>query len=328
MTEVETVISATFAIGLLALIRKAEPHSSANTFASIHCRMELHTIHTGYFKLDGGAMFGVVPKALWQKHIPADANNLCTWAMRSMLIEHENRLLLIDTGIGDKQSDKFFSHYHLHGDMNLKGELAKRGFALEDVTDVLLTHLHFDHVGGAVDRRANGTLEPTFPRAQYWSCERHWDWAMHPNPREKASFLSENLLPLEASGQLAFVPREDRWNRTMFNDRFPGLEIFFADGHTDSQMIPVISYRGKKVAFMADLIPAVAHIPTAWVIGYDTRPLLTMEEKTLLLKTAAKEEWVLFFEHDAQNACCTVEQTDKGIRLREKAPSLEHLFRS
>ena len=186
---------------------------AATPFLTTDYRMELHTIHTGLFKLDGGAMFGVVPKALWQKHIPADANNLCTWAMRSLLVEHENRLLLIDTGIGAKQSDKFFSHYHLHGDMSLKSELAKRGFGLEDITDVLLTHLHFDHVGGAVERRSDGVLEPTFPNAQYWSCERHWQWAMNSNPREKASFLSENLLPLETSGQLVFVPREDRWNR-------------------------------------------------------------------------------------------------------------------
>ena len=305
-----------------------EQISAATLFLTTDYRMELHTIHTGLFKLDGGAMFGVVPKALWQKQIPADANNLCTWAMRSLLVEHENRLLLIDTGIGAKQSDKFFSHYHLHGDMSLKSELAKRGFGLEDITDVLLTHLHFDHVGGAVERRSDGVLEPTFPNAQYWSCERHWQWAMKPNPREKASFLSENLLPLETSGQLVFVPREDRWNRTAFDQRFPGLEIFFADGHTESQMIPVISYRGKKVAFMADLIPAAAHIPTAWVIGYDTRPLLTMEEKALLLKRAADEEWVLFFEHDAQNACCTVQHTEKGVRVLEKAPSLEQLFQA
>lgn len=288
--------------------------------------MKLHTILTGLFKLDGGAMFGVVPKVLWEKKITPDRNNLCTWAMRSMLVEYENRLLLIDTGIGNKQSDKFFSHYHLHGETTLIGELSKRGFAVEDITDVLLTHLHFDHVGGAVTVRSDGQFEPTFPKAQYWSCESHWKWAMNPNPREKASFLSENLLPIETSGQLMFVSREGRWNRSTFNDFFPGLEIFFADGHTESQMIPVVSYLGKKVAFMADLIPSTAHIPAAWVIGYDTRPLLTMEEKSLLLQTAAQDEWVLFFEHDAQNACCTVEATDKGIRLKEKAPSLEQLF--
>ena len=252
--------------------------------------MKLHTILTGLFKLDGGAMFGVVPKVLWEQKITPDNNNLCTWAMRSMLVEHEDRLLLIDTGIGNKQSDKFFSHYHLHGETSLQGELEKRGFSAEDITDVLLTHLHFDHVGGAVTTRPDGLLTPTFPRAQYWSCARHWQWAMHPNPREKASFLSENLLPLETSGQLVFVPREGRWNRSTFNEFFPGLEIFFADGHTESQMIPILSYRGKKVAFMADLIPSAAHIPAAWVIGYDTRPLLTMEEKALLLQAAAQED--------------------------------------
>ncbi|MGY8941605.1 MAG: MBL fold metallo-hydrolase [Flavobacteriales bacterium] len=288
--------------------------------------MQLHTIHTGNFKLDGGAMFGVVPKSLWQKHIPADANNMCTWAMRSLLIEQGDQLLLVDTGIGNKQSEKFFSHYHLHGDTNLDGELKKRGFRREDITDVLLTHLHFDHVGGAVERQSNGSLVPAFPNAQFWTCERHWNWAMDPNPREQASFLSENLLPLQMSGQLQFIERAGRWNRNAFSERFPSLEIFFADGHTDSQMIPVVSYKGKKVAFMADLLPAAAHIPLAWVIGYDTRPLLTIEEKGLFLDVAAKEEWVLFFEHDAQNACCTVERTEKGVRLREKAPELEALM--
>jgi glyoxylase-like metal-dependent hydrolase (beta-lactamase superfamily II) len=288
--------------------------------------MNIHTIHTGNFKLDGGAMFGVVPKALWQKHVQVDDNNLCTWAMRSMLVEHGDRLLLVDTGIGNKQSDKFFSHYHLHGDTSLDGELRQRGFSREDITDVLLTHLHFDHVGGAVERNNKGELRPAFPNATYWTCQRHWDWAMNPNPREKASFLSENLTPLQESGQLAFIERGGRWNHTPFPTAFPGLEIFFADGHTDSQMIPIVPCHGTKLAFMADLTPAAAHLPTAWVIGYDTRPLLTMDEKQLLLEQAAREDWVLFFEHDAANACCRLQQTEKGIRARELSPSLENLI--
>jgi len=288
--------------------------------------MNIHTIHTGNFKLDGGAMFGVVPKALWQKHVQVDDNNLCTWAMRSMLVEHGDRLLLVDTGIGNKQSDKFFSHYHLHGDTSLDGELRQRGFSREDITDVLLTHLHFDHVGGAVERDNKGELRPAFPNATYWTCQRHWDWAMNPNPREKASFLSENLTPLQESGQLAFIERGGRWNHTPFPTAFPGLEIFFADGHTDSQMIPIVPCHETKLAFMADLTPAAAHLPTAWVIGYDTRPLLTMDEKQLLLEQAAREDWVLFFEHDAANACCRLQQTEKGIRARELSPSLENLI--
>jgi len=288
--------------------------------------MKLHTIHTGNFKLDGGAMFGVVPKVLWKSQIPPDENNLCSWAMRCLLIENGDHLLLVDTGIGNKQSEKFFSHYHLHGDTSLDGELAKRGFSRADITDVLLTHLHFDHVGGAVERDRNGLLKPAFPNAQFWSCARHWDWAMNPNPREKASFLSENLLPLQESGQLQFIERAGRWNLKPFGDRFPGLQIFFADGHTESQMLPIIEYRGTRIAYMADLTPAAAHIPMAWVIGYDTRPLLTMEEKGELLQQAAKEDWVLFFEHDAQNACCRLTETEKGIRATDLAPSFEDLW--
>lgn len=271
-------------------------------------------------------MFGVVPKSLWQRHIPADSNNLCSWAMRSLLVEHGDHLLLIDTGIGNKQSDQFFSHYHLHGDTTLDGELKKRGFTRSDITDVLLTHLHFDHVGGAVERDGQGAFRPAFPNAQFWTCAPHWDWAMNPNPREKASFLSENLLPLQQSGQLAFIERAGRWNHQPFGTRYPGLEVFFADGHTESQMLPIISYHGTRVAFMADLTPAAAHIPLAWVIGYDTRPLLTMEEKEILLAQAAKEDWVLFFEHDAQHACCRLTTTEKGIRGTDLAPSFEELW--
>ena len=271
-------------------------------------------------------MFGVVPKQLWSQHVPADELNLCTWSMRLLLIESGNRLLLIDTGIGDKQSFKFFSHYHLHGDFTLDGELEKRGFHRDDITDVLLTHLHFDHVGGAVKRMEDGALIPAFPNATFWSCEKHWDWATAPNPREKASFLAENILPLESSGNLKFIPREGRWSRGPSGQHFPDLDIFFADGHTESQMIPVINWRGTRVAYMADLLPSSAHVPLAWVIGYDTRPLLTMEEKALFLQAAADEGWVLFFEHDGQHAACTVRHTEKGVRVDERATTLEELL--
>ncbi len=288
--------------------------------------MQLYTIQTGYFKLDGGAMFGVVPKQLWSQHVPPDDLNLCTWSMRLLLVEEGDRLLLIDTGIGDKQSEKFFSHYHLHGDQTLDGELARRGFHRDDITDVLLTHLHFDHVGGAVKRVKDGELVPAFPHATFWSCERHWNWAVNPNAREKASFLSENILPLEASGQLRFVPRDGRWSRGALGAAFPGLDLFFADGHTESQMIPVITHGSTRIAFMADLLPSAAHVPLAWVMGYDTRPLLTLEEKDLFLRNAAEENWVLFLEHDGQHAACTVSLTEKGVRVSERAPTLESLL--
>ena len=288
--------------------------------------MQLHTIQTGFFKLDGGAMFGVVPKQLWSQHVPPDDLNLCTWSMRLLLIEEGDRLLLIDAGIGDKQSEKFFSHYHLHGGFTLDGELEKRGFHRDDITDVLLTHLHFDHVGGAVEREADGALVPAFRNATFWSCERHWNWAVNPNAREKASFLAENILPLEASGRLQFVPRDGRWSRGALGAAFSGLDLFFADGHTESQMIPVLTHGSTRIAFMADLLPSAAHVPLAWVMGYDTRPLLTLEEKDLFLRQAAEENWVLFLEHDGQHAACTVALTEKGVRVAERAPSLESLL--
>ena len=286
--------------------------------------MQLHTIHTGYFKLDGGAMFGVVPQQLWSRTNPPDALNLCTWAMRSLLVEFSDRLVLIDCGIGDKQSEKFFSHYHLHGDHSLDQGLKDAGFAKEDITDVFLTHLHFDHVGGAVVRQPNGVLAPAFPNATYWTNEAHWAWATEPNPREKASFLAENMLPLQASGQLRMVPRDGRIGRNAMG--IEGWDVFFADGHTESQMIPLLrTPDGITTAFMADLLPSTGHIPLAYVMGYDTRPLLTLEEKGLFLETAADESWVLFLEHDAQHAACTVQRTEKGVRLREAAPTWEAL---
>ena len=286
--------------------------------------MQLHTIHTGNFKLDGGAMFGVVPQQLWSRTNPPDALNLCTWAMRSLLVEFSDRLVLIDCGIGDKQSEKFFSHYHLHGDHSLDQGLKDAGFAKEDITDVFLTHLHFDHVGGAVVRQPNGVLAPAFPNATYWTNEAHWAWATEPNPREKASFLAENMLPLQASGQLRMVPRDGRIGRNAMG--IEGWDVFFADGHTESQMIPLLrTPDGMTTAFMADLLPSTGHIPLAYVMGYDTRPLLTLEEKGLFLETAANESWVLFLEHDAQHAACTVQRTEKGVRLREASPTWEAL---
>lgn len=287
--------------------------------------MRLHTIHTGNFKLDGGAMFGVVPQQLWAKSNPPDPNNLCTWAMRSLLVEIGDRLVLVDCGIGDKQSEKFFSHYHLHGDHSLDQSLTNAGFGREDITDVFLTHLHFDHVGGAVVRKTDGTLAPAFPNATYWSNDAHWDWAMHPNPREKASFLIENLSPLEASGQLNMIDRRGRYTKNAMG--IDGWDIFFADGHTESQMIPILHLdNNRTVAFMADLLPSTGHIPLAYVMGYDTRPLLTLEEKELFLNRAATEEWVLFLEHDAVHAACTVQHTEKGVRLEHAAPSWKELL--
>lgn len=274
--------------------------------------MKLHPIHTGNFKLDGGAMFGVVPKSLWSRTNPADENNLCTWAMRSLLIEDGERLMLIDCGIGDKQSEKFFSHYHLHGDDSLDASLTKLGFHRNDITDVFLTHLHFDHCGGAIayDRKKEA-YRPTFQNATYWSNEQHWKWATEPNPREKASFLKENILPIEESGQLKFIERSGDLSKEVF----PGIDIFFADGHTDAQMIPLIQYEGRTLAFMADLLPSTGHIPLPYVMGYDTRPLLTLSEKERFLKRAADENFILFLEHDSVNECCTLKHTEKGVRL-------------
>lgn len=284
--------------------------------------MKLHPIHTGNFKLDGGAMFGVVPKSLWSRTNPADENNLCTWAMRSLLIEDGNRLMLIDCGIGDKQSEKFFSHYHLHGEETLDTSLAKIGFHRNDITDVFLTHLHFDHCGGAIvfDSKKEG-YRPNFQNAIYWSNERHWKWATEPNPREKASFLKENILPIEESGQLKFIER----NGDLSKEVFPGIDVFFADGHTDAQMIPLIHFQGRTVAFMADLLPSTGHIPLPYVMGYDTRPLLTLSEKERFLRRAADENFVLFLEHDSVNECCTVKHTEKGVRLDRGMPFEEAL---
>jgi glyoxylase-like metal-dependent hydrolase (beta-lactamase superfamily II) len=276
--------------------------------------MKIYPIETGLFKLDGGAMFGVVPKTLWQKTNPADDNNLCTWSMRCLLIEDGNRLILIDTGIGDKQSEKFFSHYHLMDTKTLEQSLNKLGFGLDQITDVFLSHLHFDHCGGAIQWNNDRTsLAPVFKNAIYWSTENHWKWATEPNPREKASFLAENILPLQESGQLQFVNREGNYTKNVFKN----FDVLFVDGHTESMMVPHIHYKEKTLVFMADLLPSVGHIPLPYVMGYDTRPLLTMDEKKLFLDTAAEKELVLFLEHDSVNECCTVEATEKGVRLKE-----------
>ncbi|MDX1445596.1 MBL fold metallo-hydrolase [Lishizhenia sp.] len=284
--------------------------------------MTIYPLNTGNFKLDGGAMFGVVPKSLWSRTNPADANNMCDWSMRSMLIEDGDRLILIDTGIGDKQSEKFFSHYYLFGDDSLHGNLKRLGFSADDITDVFLTHLHFDHCGGAIRWNKDRTgFEPVFKNATYWSTEKHWNWATEPNAREKASFLKENILPIQESGQLKFVDRQGDFTKNVFNN----IDLLFVDGHTESQMIPHIKYKGKTLVFMADLLPSTGHIPLPYVMGYDTRPLLTLDEKGKFLQRAAEEEYILFLEHDSVNECCTVKQTEKGVRLSESF-SFNELF--
>jgi len=273
--------------------------------------MNLHVIHTGNFKMDGGAMFGVVPKTIWERSYPADEKNLTSWAMRCLLIEDGDRLILIDTGIGNKQSEKFFGYYFLHGDQSLHSSLHQAGFSRDDITDVFLTHLHFDHVGGALEF-ANGskqTIKTTFPRATYWSNEAHWQWAMNSNPREKASFLKENLQPLADSGQLEMVDLTAPSPFTQF-------DILTVNGHTEKQMIPLIKYRDKKIVFAADLLPSVGHIPLPYVMSFDVRPLLTMEEKKAFLKEALNNQYYIFFEHDPSYEVCTLQQTEKGIRMK------------
>ena len=276
--------------------------------------MKIYPINTGNFKLDGGAMFGVVPKSIWSRFNEPDANNMCSWSMRCMLIEDGDRLILIDTGIGDKQSEKFFNYFYLFGDDSLKKSIESLGFGLDEITDVVLTHLHFDHCGGAIQMNSTKErYETFFPNATYWSNEKHWKWATEPNAREKASFLSENILPIEQSGQLKFFTRDG----VITKNAFPNIDLIYMDGHTESQMLPVINYKGKKVVFTADLLPSVGHIPLPYVMGYDTRPLLTLSEKEKFLNTAVKEDYVLFLEHDYYNECCTLKNTDRGVRLNE-----------
>lgn len=272
--------------------------------------MNLTVIDTGFFKLDGGAMFGIVPKVLWQKTNPADANNLCTWAMRCLLIEEGNKLILVDCGIGEKQDARFFSHFYLHGEDTLINSIKKAGYGPDEITDVFLTHLHFDHCGGAVTKNIEGTPELTFKNARYWSNEAHWNWAVKPNAREKGSFLKENILPIQESGHLDFVNPQSP-------QLFPGFGVVFVDGHTEKQMLPKIRYKGKVFVYIADLIPSVGHITIPYVMGYDVRPLVTVKEKEALLEEAADNNYYLILEHDPLVECCTVQRTEKGIRLAE-----------
>ncbi len=272
--------------------------------------MKLYSINAGGLKLDGGAMFGVVPKSIWQKINPPDEKNLCSWAMRCMLIEDGDRLILVDNGMGNKQDAKFFSHYFLETDHTLETSLSKYGFGKDDITDVFLTHLHFDHCGGSIEKK-NGKLLPAFKSATYWSNEKHWQWAMHPNDREKASFLKENILPISESGRLKFI---DTSEKVAFHK---DIHIRFVIGHTESMMLPQIRYKGKTIVFMADLLPSSGHIPVPYVMAYDTRPLETLKEKAAFLTEAEKEGYILFFEHDPATECCTLQLTEKGVRKNE-----------
>jgi glyoxylase-like metal-dependent hydrolase (beta-lactamase superfamily II) len=268
--------------------------------------MKLHTINTGLFKLDGGAMHGVVPKSMWRKVNPADENNMCTWAMRCLLIEDGNKLILVDTGMGNKQDDKFFSHFQPHGNDTLQKSIEAKGFSMNDVTDVFLTHLHFDHCGGAVIKNGD-KLETTFSNAIYWSNKTHWQSAINPNAREKASFLKENILPIQESGQLKFYNQDEHPLGDFFSIRI-------VQGHTDSMMLPVIQYNDKTILYCTDLMPSIAHISLPWVMGYDMRPLDTLNEKESILNEAVNNNWILMFEHDPTNECCSLQKTDRGIR--------------
>jgi glyoxylase-like metal-dependent hydrolase (beta-lactamase superfamily II) len=281
--------------------------------------MKLYSINTGYFKLDGGAMFGVVPKSMWQKINPADENNMCSWALRCLLIEDEGKLILIDTGMGNKQDEKFFGHYYLHGNDTLEKSLATHGFTNNDITDVFLTHLHFDHCGGAIIK-AGDNLVPAFKNATYWSNQSHWQWATQPNDREKASFLKDNILPIEQSGQLKFIPIDAKVfniNKIYPSTIINNLSIVIADGHTNAMMLPIIKYNDKTIVYMADLLPSVGHIPLPYIMGYDMFPMQTLQEKKSFLTTAQQHDYILFFEHDPINECCTLQLTEKGIRVNE-----------
>lgn len=279
--------------------------------------MKLTTIHSGYFKLDGGAMFGVVPKTLWNRLNPADENNLCTWSLRCLLIETGDRKILVDTGMGDKQDEKFRSHFHPHGPYTLKNSLKEHHVKPEDITDVFLTHLHFDHVGGAVERNGDGDLVPTFPNATYWSHEEHYDWAYTPNDRERASFLKENFVPLKDHSVLKFIEAEngEEW--------LPGIRIHTAKGHTHKMMIPELDFNGRKLYYCADLLPSSGHLRMPYVMSYDVRPLETLKEKAFLLNRALEQDAILYFEHDPSVECCTLTKDQRGRIVLDKKVSLE-----
>ncbi|NOX46557.1 MAG: MBL fold metallo-hydrolase [Chlorobi bacterium] len=271
--------------------------------------MELHVIETGNLKLDGGAMFGVVPKSIWNNVYPADKNNLCNWAMRCLLVVDGDRKILIDNGIGKKQDEKFLKHYYLNGDDTLENSLKTVGYKPEDITDMVLTHLHFDHCGGSIVKIGEDTFEPAFKNANYWISKEQWDWATHPNRRERASFLKDNIFPIENSGQLKLVEEE--------GELFPNFLVKFFHGHTGGQLIPHIDYNGRTVVFMADLLPSTAHVPMPFIMAYDTRPLITLKEKEKFFDEAIRNDYVLFFEHDIYNECCTLKMTEKGPRVRD-----------
>jgi glyoxylase-like metal-dependent hydrolase (beta-lactamase superfamily II) len=271
--------------------------------------MKLYSIPTGNLKLDGGAMFGVVPKSLWSKQYPADENNMCNWAMRCLLVVDGDRKILIDNGIGSKQDEKFLKHYFLNGDDSLESSLAKLGFTKDDITDMVLTHLHFDHTGGSIEWNDDKSdYVPAFKNATYWVSRAQWKWATEPNNREKASYLSENIYPMEKSGQLRIIDEE--------GELFPGFRVKIYNGHTDGQIIPHIEYKGRTVVYMADLLPSTVHVPIPWVMAYDTRPLLTLKEKEEFYKDAIAQEYILFFEHDLYHECCTIEETPKGPKVK------------
>jgi len=281
--------------------------------------MQIHKIETGNLKLDGGAMFGIIPKVLWQRSYPADENNLCNWAMRCLLVLDGDRKILIDNGVGDKQSQRFFKNYYLNGDDTLEKSLAKHGLSPDDITDMVLTHLHFDHCGGSIKyNNDKSQLIPTFKNATYWTGKKHWEWSLLPGTIETASFLKENILPIQESGQLKFVEEE--------GEIFPNFSVRFYDGHTEGQMIPFIKYKGKTVVFIADMLPSATHVPLAWIMSYDTSPKITMEEKRQFLTEAAEKEWIFFLEHDIFHECCTVQMTEKGVRVKETF-TLEEYFK-
>ena len=281
--------------------------------------MILNKIETGNFKLDGGAMFGVVPKVIWNSMYPADENNLCSWALRSLLVEIDDKKILIDNGIGDKQPKKFLKHYYLHGDDSLEKSLAEIGLTSDDITDVVLTHLHFDHCGGSIKYNDDKTqLIPAFKNAMFWTSQQQWDWATNSNRREKASFLDENILPIKESGKLKLFDSDC--------ELFPGFSVRLFNGHTDGQVIPFISYKGKTIVFMADLLPSTAHIPLPFIMSYDTRPLITLKENEAILNEAVEKDYILFFQHDIYNECCTVQETIKGVRVKETFKLAEIVF--